>query len=46
MRFLPLCLVVLAACPNDEEGNPKTLWIAPDRVETEIKLVGERPDPY
>lgn len=46
MRFAPLLLVFLAACPNDDEGNPPTLWLAPDMRETAVKLVGERPDPF
>lgn len=45
MKYIPLCLLALAACPNDD-GNPPTLWLALDMRETAIKLVGERPDPF
>jgi hypothetical protein len=46
MKYLPLCLLALAACPGDDDGNPGRLWIAPDMRETKLHLVGEEPDPF
>lgn len=46
MKYVPLCLLALAACPSDDDKNPATLWLAPDMRETAVKLVGERPDPF
>lgn len=45
---LLLGLLVCAACPSDpgSPGNPATLWLAPDMVETRVKLVGKEPDPF
>jgi hypothetical protein len=45
MKYVPLCLLALAACPGDD-ANPEVLWLAPDMKETAIKLIGERPDPF
>ena len=45
MRYAPLAmLAVLAGCPSD--GNPSTLWFAPDQVETRLKLQDEEPRPW
>ena len=41
----PLLLAALAACPGDD-GNAPVLWLAPDMVETRVKLAEEEPDPY
>jgi hypothetical protein len=45
MKYAPLLFLVLAACPGDD-GNPDTLWFAPDGAETRVKLVGKEPPPY
>ena len=45
MKYVSLCLLVLAACPGDD-GNPGRLWIAPDMRETKLHLVAEEPDPF
>jgi hypothetical protein len=45
MRAAPLLLLVLAACPSSEE-NPSTLWLAPDQVETRLKLQDSEPRPW
>ena len=43
----PLLLLALAACPGDDDnGNPDTLWMAPDGAETRVKLVDAEPNPY
>ncbi|HET9620028.1 MAG TPA: hypothetical protein VFP84_01585 [Kofleriaceae bacterium] len=45
-----LSIAALAACGGDDGGgattNPKTLWLAPDGSELEVKLVGSEPPPY
>ncbi|NVB83738.1 MAG: hypothetical protein HOV81_35515 [Kofleriaceae bacterium] len=48
MKYAPLLLLVLAACPGDDggEGNAQTLWLAPDKMETQVKLVEDRPPPF
>jgi hypothetical protein len=47
MKYAPLLLLALAACPGDDEsGNATTLWMAPDKSETEVKLVEAEPNPY
>ena len=48
MKFAPLLLLVLAACPGDDgpPGNGLTLWLALDGRETEVKLVETEPLPY
>jgi hypothetical protein len=38
-------LFVLAACPGDP-GNPKTLWLASDRMETKVHLIDHEPTPF
>ena len=45
MKYVPLCLLALAACPGDD-GNPGRLWIAPDMRETKLHLVDKEPDPF
>ena len=42
----PLLIVALAGCPGDDDGNASVLWLAPDMVETRVKLAEEEPDPY
>ena len=40
-------LATLAGCPGDDtSGNADVLWIAPDGVETRLKLVEARPSPF
>ena len=47
MKYAPLLLVVLSACPGDDgDGNATTLWLAPDKAETAVKLVDKEPTPY
>ena len=42
-----LALLVLAGCPSsDPNGNPSTLWLAPDQNETHVKLIDHEPPPY
>lgn len=34
-------------CPSEEgEGNGDTLFLAPDGVETELKLIEQEPPPF
>ena len=45
--LLLLASIGLAGCPNDPpETNAATLWIAPDGVETRLRLVEDRPPPF
>jgi len=37
-------LVLLAGCPSS--GNPHVLWLAPDQMETAVKLSGTQPHSY
>jgi hypothetical protein len=46
MKYAPLLLLALAACPGDDDANPDTLWLAPDKSETQVKLVDAEPNPY
>jgi hypothetical protein len=47
MKLTPLWLVVLAACGDDApSGNAPVLWLAPDGVETRVRLVEGRPPPF
>ncbi len=39
-------LALLPACPDDPAANPPVLWLALDGGETEVRLIGERPDPF
>lgn len=41
-----LVLATLAGCPTDPEKNAATLYIAPDGVETRLRLVEDRPPPF
>ena len=45
MKTHVLLLLALAGCPSND-GNPKTLWLAPDMNETHVKLVDSEPPPY
>ena len=43
------CLVSIAACGGGGGGdatNPKTLWLAPDASELQVKLQSTEPQPY
>ena len=46
MKYVPLLVVALAACPGDDDGNPSTLWLAPNMSETAVTLVDKEPGPY
>ena len=46
MKYAPLMLLALAACPGDDGANPDTLWLAPDKAETAVKLVATEPHSY
>jgi hypothetical protein len=36
-------LAMLAGCPSDPDTNAPTLWLAPDGVETRVRLVESEP---
>ena len=38
-----LALALLAGCPS---SNPKVLWLAPDQMETRVKLVDTEPHSF
>ena len=38
-------LALVAGCPGDD-GNPGTLWFAPDNAETALKFQADEPSPY
>ena len=42
-RYFVVVLGGLAGCPS---GNAPTVWLANDRVETEVKLVESEPPPF
>ncbi|MCX5744118.1 MAG: hypothetical protein NT062_16640 [Proteobacteria bacterium] len=49
MNRLSHSLLVLALSGCDDAppaGNPRTLWIAPDGSETQVKLVDTEPAPF
>jgi hypothetical protein len=48
MRLAAFALIALAACGDNEQGskNPETLWLAPDMVETAVKLQDFEPPPF
>jgi hypothetical protein len=46
LKYAPLVLLALAACPGDDAQNAPTLWLAPDGVETEVRLIEDRPPPF
>jgi len=47
MKYAPLLLLALAACPSDDDPtNGQVLYIAPDGAETRLKLVEARPAPF
>jgi hypothetical protein len=48
MKYAPVLVLALAGCPADDDSssNAATLWLAPDGVETRIKLVGDRPPAF
>lgn len=41
-----LDLVALPGCPSSGDSNPGKLWLANDRVETQVKLVDVEPHPF
>lgn len=43
-----IAMIALAGCPGDDpvDGNAQTLWLAPDGVETEVKLIEAEPPPF
>lgn len=43
---LPLVALVLAGCPNPDDGNPDVLWLQLDGRETEVKLGENQPSPF
>jgi hypothetical protein len=38
-------IAALAGCPTDD-GRKLTLYLAPDLVETEVKLIEQEPPPF
>lgn len=43
----PLLLGLLAACGGGgSTGNPAQLWLAPDQMETRVKLIDHEPTPF
>lgn len=43
---LLLGLLVLPACPGNDDGNPRTLYLALDGTETRVRLAEAEPDPF
>ena len=41
-----LTLSLAAGCGDNEIGNPRTLWLATDVVETRVKLIDHEPPPF
>ncbi|HEY5935573.1 MAG TPA: hypothetical protein VIU61_13075 [Kofleriaceae bacterium] len=48
MKVIAVALIALAACGDDIQGteNPATVWLAPDMVETAVKLQDFEPPPF
>ena len=48
MRLATFALIALAACGDNEAptDNPAKLWLAPDMVETAVKLQETEPPPF
>jgi hypothetical protein len=48
VRLATFALIALAACGDNESptNNPATLWLAPDMVETAVKLQDFEPPPF
>ena len=43
--WTPLLLgLLMPGCPSD--GNPHKVWLAPDQMETRVKLIDHEPDPF
>ena len=40
-----IVLLALIGCPSDP-GNPKTLWLASDQMETKVQLIDHEPKPF
>jgi hypothetical protein len=45
-KYLPLALLALGACPNNKNGNPDVLWLAPNGSEVVIQLIDHEPPPW
>jgi len=44
---LLLGLLVVSSCSGPGGGaNPQVLWLAPDMMETRVKLVDAEPEPF
>ena len=43
MKRHVIVLLALAGCPS---GNPHVLWLAPDQMETAVKLVDSKPHQF
>jgi hypothetical protein len=42
-----LCGLAATGCSSSgNDTNPPVLWLAPDRVETEVKLIDTEPPPW
>jgi hypothetical protein len=43
-----IAVTAVTGCPDDGNGNgnPRTLWLAPDGLEIYVKLVAEQPPPF
>jgi hypothetical protein len=50
LSILSTLSIAAFACGGGDDGgattNPKTLWLAPDGSELEVKLIGAEPPPY
>jgi hypothetical protein len=40
-----VAVMMLAAC-GDDAGNPATLYLSPDMMETKVKLIDHEPPPF
>jgi hypothetical protein len=44
---VPLLALALPACPSSPATtNPPALWLAPDGVETKVRLIDHEPTPF
>jgi hypothetical protein len=46
VKHSALLVLLLAGCPNPDDGNPDVLWLALDGRETEVKLQEGQPSPF
>lgn len=44
--LLLAALPMFAGCPGDDPKNADTVWLAPDGVETRVRLIEDRPPPF